>query len=151
MVAKAYQVEHCYIPRLCVSREASQRQWYKEQLFRQLNWILLKWLSLPDCFPSMLPRKLPYASAPWKYCHDKCDLLPICSTLCGRVMSHVSMWWWAERKWRGFSQRTGSQKKKTQGKKGEDPSLKSNINSRTCPYVEKTVKKSRWLSLPRVN
>lgn len=118
-VAKAYQVEHCYIPRLCVSREASKRLWYKEQLF-QGNWteFLRTDYSYVTVSHLRCPRKLPCVPTPRKFCHDKDHLLLITGTLCGRAMSHVSMWWWAKRRWHGRSQKTGSQKnKKTQGVK----------------------------------
>lgn len=58
-------------------------------------------------------------------------MLQMFSTLCRLALSHVSMWWWAER--HGWSQRKNKKEKKHTKKKGENPSLKSNINSRTCP------------------
>lgn len=96
---------------------------------------------------------LPCVSAPRGVYHDKVDLLLIVSTLCRRAMSYVSMWWWAERKWHGRSQRTGSQKKKNNKKHEEKKEriLLWNPTSTQGPVLKETSNKSWWLPLRRVN
>lgn len=84
-VAKAYQVEQCYILRLSAqrSRDGNTEGKYSYECIWTYFW-LLGFLSVTQ---------LPCLSADLHH-HDNIRLKS--STLCRQVMSHVSMWWWAE-------------------------------------------------------
>lgn len=114
----------------CVSRETLWRK-----LCGQLNWL----------FPILLPPKPACVSASLKYYSG--DMLLISGALCRQAMSNVSMWWWAQREWRKWSQRSGTQteKKQQQHKDKKERILLWNPASTQGPVLKETSDKSRGI------
>lgn len=122
-VAKAYQVEQCYILRLSAQRscDGNTEGKYSYECIWTYFWLL--------CFLSVT--QLPCLSADLHH-HDNIRLKS--STLCRQVMSHVSMWWWAE--WT----KSGGQNKEnnTQGLKNQNTHKKKKNRKEMIKCVSET-------------